>query len=253
MPSSAQGLAERLAQRGGLAGKQVFGALDEHRLAAQSTDCLGHLDAHGATAEGRAALEDPPSCPSPRGWSRRRRARAAPARAARTDRRRSARTTWSAVCRAPSTSTTPVPGEPAAAPQKRDPVVRQPALLTGVGVVGDHEVPPRERGLRRRPRRSPPHCARRARPLPGAAASWTECRPSTSTPRRPARARRSVDAQPTRGQLAGTMLARRAAADDDHVIVGAHVGSPTPARSPTDEPLWPTSVLLISTSVSPLV
>jgi hypothetical protein len=40
-----------------------------------------------------------------------------------------------------------VPGEPAAAADQVDAVVGQPALLAGVGVVGDHEVAPRQRGL----------------------------------------------------------------------------------------------------------
>ena len=41
----------------------------------------------------------------------------------------------------------PGPGEPAAAAQQVDAVVGQPALLAGVGVVGDHEVTPGERRL----------------------------------------------------------------------------------------------------------
>ena len=39
------------------------------------------------------------------------------------------------------------PGEPAGAAHEVDAVVGQPALLAGVGVVGDHEVAPGERGL----------------------------------------------------------------------------------------------------------
>jgi len=39
------------------------------------------------------------------------------------------------------------PGEPAAAAQQVDAVIREPALLCGVGPVRDHEVAPRERGL----------------------------------------------------------------------------------------------------------
>src|SRR5262249_49891383 len=38
-------------------------------------------------------------------------------------------------------------GEPAAAAQEVDAVVREPALLPGVGVVRDHEIAPREHGL----------------------------------------------------------------------------------------------------------
>ncbi len=36
----------------------------------------------------------------------------------------------------------PGPGEPTAPPQQIYAVVRQPSLLAGVGVVGDHEVTP---------------------------------------------------------------------------------------------------------------
>ena len=41
------------------------------------------------------------------------------------------------------------------------------------------------------------------------------------------------DAQAALGQRAGAVLARRAAADDDHVVVAAHVGSSSPACSRT--------------------
>ena len=58
-----------------------------------------------------------------------------------------ASTTCSAVCRSPSTSTAPTPGEPAAAAQQVDAVVLEPALLARVGVVRDHEVAPGERRL----------------------------------------------------------------------------------------------------------
>ena len=102
-----------------------------------------------------------------------------------------ASTTWSAVCATPSTSTAPVAGEPAGAAQQVDAVPCQPALLAGVGVVGDHEVAPGERRLDVDLGASPPPRARRAPPRPAAAASSTGCTPSTSTRRRPARARRS--------------------------------------------------------------
>ena len=100
-----------------------------------------------------------------------------------------ASTTFSAVWRSPSTSTDAGPGEPAAAADQVDPVVGQPALLAGVGVVGDHEVAPGERGLDVDLGAWPPRRARRAPPRPAAAASSTGCRPSRSTRRRPARAR----------------------------------------------------------------
>ena len=146
-----------------------------------------------------------------------------------------ARTTCSAVWRTPSTSTTPVPGEPAAAAQQVDAVVRQPALLPGVGVVGDHEVAPRERRLdvdlrgRRRLARAVHRLARPqqrlrrdARPVGALAADQL--------------ALDDRDAQPALGQRAGAVLAGRAAAQHDHVVVVAHgdlrrVDEPAPARA----------------------
>ena len=69
-----------------------------------------------------------------------------------------ARTTWSAVWRTPSTSTTPGAGQSASAAKQVDAVVGKPALLAGVGVVRDHEVAPGKRrvdvDLGARPRRS---------------------------------------------------------------------------------------------------
>ncbi len=41
----------------------------------------------------------------------------------------------------------PDAGEPTAAAEQGDVVVGQPLLLAGIGVVGDHEVPPRQRPL----------------------------------------------------------------------------------------------------------
>ena len=45
MPSRAQDVAERLAQRCGLAGKHALGHVDERHLAAEAAHGLGHLDA----------------------------------------------------------------------------------------------------------------------------------------------------------------------------------------------------------------
>ena len=83
---------------------------------------------------------------------------------------------------------------------------------------------PRPRPARWRLRRS-----RRARPRRGEAASSTGCRPSTSTRRRRARARRARHAGHLR-RRADAVLARRAAADDDHVVV-AHGAGPGPTRA----------------------
>ena len=124
-----------------------------------------------------------------------------------------ARTTWSAVWRTPSTSTTPGPASRPVPRSRSMPLVGQPALLPGVGVVGDHEVAPGERRLdvdlggRRPPR------ARRGPPRPAAAASSTGCRPSTSTRRRRARAprrRRAGRPRPARPRSARPATRRRA-------------------------------------------
>ena len=57
-PVPAQGLAERLAQRRGLAGQHPVGALDEHRLAAQTPHDLRQLDACGPAAQHEQAARD---------------------------------------------------------------------------------------------------------------------------------------------------------------------------------------------------
>ena len=196
---------------------------DQRDLAAEAADGLRHLDPHRPAAQdeqparyrlhaGRLAVgPDAVELAQPRigGMNG-----SAPL----------ASTTLSALWRSPSTSTTPDAGQPAGAAEQVDPVARQPLLLPGVGVVGDHEVAPRERRLDvdlrgRRARRAPP-----ARPRPAAAASSTGCRRSTSTRHPRARARRSPPAarrRPTRPR----MLTRRAAAEHDHVVVVAHVPS----------------------------
>ena len=144
------------------------------------------------------------------------------------------------------------PGEPAAPAQQVDAIVRKPALLAGVGVVRNHEVTPGKRavdvdlGARRRVTRGV-HCL-----------TWAQQRLRGDAGPVGALATDQLalddrDPKAALRQLAGTVLSRRTAANHDDVKVGAHVGSSTPARSPTAEPLSPTSVLLISTSVSPLV
>ena len=54
----AQGLAERLAQRRRLAGKHTLGALDEHRLAAETPHDLRNLDACGPATQHEQAAGD---------------------------------------------------------------------------------------------------------------------------------------------------------------------------------------------------
>ena len=58
--------------------EQVLGALDDHRLAAEPPHRLGHLDPDRAAAEHQQPARDRLHRRSPRGWSRRRRARAGP-------------------------------------------------------------------------------------------------------------------------------------------------------------------------------
>ena len=119
------------------------------------------------------------------------------------------------------------PGEPAGAAQEVDAVALQPALLPGVGVVGDHEVAPRQRrldvdlrggrGLARgvhRLARSQQGLRRDARPVRALAADQLSLDEG--------------DPQTALGQGAGAVLTRRAAADHDHVVVD--VMSAAPAR-----------------------
>ena len=119
----------------------------------------------------------------------------------------------------------PGPGQPAAAPQQIDAVVRQPALLAGVGVVGDHEVTPGERGV------DVDLGARRR--LASAVHRLTRTQQRLGGNARPVRALASDqlalddrDPQAALGQLTGAVLSGRAAAEDDDVVVGAHVVEP---------------------------
>ena len=185
-----------------------------------------------ARRRGRAAGAGRPSSRSPRGSSRRRRARAGPGSAARSASAPVATTTWSAVWRTPSTSTAPVPASRPLPRSRSMPSSGQPALLAGVGVVRDHEVAPGERrldvdlgGRRRLVRgvhglaRAQQRLRRDARPVRALAADEL--------------ALDERDAQPALGERAGAVLARRAAAEDDDVVVAAHVGSSSPACSRT--------------------
>src|SRR5271165_1100093 len=112
------------------------------------------------------------------------------------------------------------PGQPARAAQQVDAPARQPALLAGIGIVRHHEVPPGQRGchvdLRAR--------ADVARALHRLARAQQRLRRNT----RPVRAfpadqlpLHDGDTQPARSQRRGTMLPRRPAAEDNHVIVPA--------------------------------
>ena len=116
------------------------------------------------------------------------------------------------------------PGQPAGAAQQVDAVVGKPALLSGIGVLGDHEVAPGQRGLhvhlgaRRRLARAVHRLARSqqrlrrdARPVGALAANQL--------------ALHHRHPQPALGERAGAVLARGARAQHDDVVVVAHVTS----------------------------
>src|SRR5204863_4168709 len=115
-------------------------------------------------------------------------------------------------------------GEPAAAAQQRDPLAGEPALLPGVGVLGDHEVAPGEHG--------PDVDLRRGRRV--ARALHRLARPQHAL-RRDARPVRALapdqlalddgDAQPAGGERAGAVLPGGAGAQYDDVAVGAHAAA----------------------------
>ena len=92
-----QHLAERIAERRGLARQHVPAALDERDLSPEAANSLRHLDPHRPAPEDQQPPRDRPSCRSPRGSSRCRRARAAPATGGMIGSAPAARTTCSAV------------------------------------------------------------------------------------------------------------------------------------------------------------
>ena len=205
----------------------MLGALDEGDLAAEAADRLRHLDADRAAAEHEQAARNglhaghlavgPDAVELAQAGDRRH------------DRIGAVRQddVVGGVALAVDLDH-PGPGQPAAAAQQVDAVVRQPALLAGVGVVGDHEVTPGERGLdvdlgaRRRLARAVHRLAGAQQRLGGDA-----CPVGALAPDQLALDER--DPQAPLGQLAGAVLARRATAEDDDVVVGAHVAEPIAA------------------------
>ena len=112
-----------------------------------------------------------------------------------------------------------------------DALVGEPALLPGVGVVRDHVVPPGERSIHVDVR----HRRRFVRGVRGLAGAKQRLRRDA----RPVRALAADelalddrDAQAAGGEGARTVLAGRAGADDDDVVVG-HDGRSVPACSAT--------------------
>ena len=120
------------------------------------------------------------------------------------------------------------PGQPAGPAQQVDALARQPALLPGIGVVGDHEVAPGQRRLDV-DLRAGPRLARGLHRLAGAQQRLgRDARPvGALTPDQ--LALDQGDPQAALGQRPGAVLARRAAAHDDDVVVGVHVLAPCAA------------------------
>ena len=128
-----------------------------------------------------------------------------------------------------------------------DATLREPALLTGVRVVRNHEVAPRERGadvdfgLRRRLAgtvdglaRTQQGFRRNARPLGALAADEL--------------ALDEGDTQPTFSESADTVLAGRATADDDDVIF-AQGGSSVPVCSAAMYAAYPSALLVVTVPI----
>ena len=218
-PVPAQRLAELLAQWRRLAGKHAVGALDQHRLAAQAPHDLRDLDARRPAAQHEQPARD--------GLHARRLAGAPdPLQVAqpgdrRHDRSRAGR--HHDVLRG-------VPGavdvhhagarQPARAAQQVDAPVREPALLAGVGIVRHHEIPPGQRGRSIDPRGG----RRLVRLVRRLARAQQRLRRDASPVRALAADQFSLhegDTQPARGQRCSAVLARRPAAENDHVVVTA--------------------------------
>ena len=124
----------------------MLGALDEHRLPAETTHHLGELHSCRAATQHEQAAGD-------RLHARRLAGAPDPLEVTQPGDRRhegvGARGHHDVFRRVADTVDIDQAGagQPPRPSQKIDAAVRQPALLTGVGVVGDHEVPPGQRGL----------------------------------------------------------------------------------------------------------
>jgi len=212
-------------QRCGLAGEDVLAALDERHHAAEAAHGLGHLDADRPPAQDEQASRDglhashltvaPEALelPQPRDGRNERLG------AVRDD------DLFRGVAHAVDLDHAR-PGEPAGAAQQVDARTRQPALRACVGVVRDHEVTPGKRRLdvdlrtRRRIARGLHRLARAqqrlrrdARPIGALAPDQLPLH--------------EADAQAAFRERGGAVLARRAAADDNDVVVAAHQRAPS--------------------------
>jgi len=213
---------------GGLAGEYVLRALDECRLTAEATHGLRHLDADRPTAQDEQA---------PRNRLHAGRLAAAPdplqvaqAGHGRHDRVCAVREddVLGAVAHAVDLDDTRS-GEPSVATEQVDPLLRQPGLLAGVGVVRHHEVAPRQcrvdvdvRGRRRVPGGlyGLPGTQERLGRNAGPVGAFTAHQLALD----------DGDAKATLSQRPGAVLARRACAEDDDVVVGAHGELLRPSR-----------------------
>ena len=224
-----QDLAECMAQRRGLAGEDVFGPLDQGHLAAEAAHGLGHLGPDGSAAEyqqpPRDGLHAGHLAVAPDAIE------LAQARDGRHDRIRAGGQDHvpGGVAHAVDLHHAR-PGQSAGAAQQVDALARQPALLPGIGVVGDHEVAIGERRLDV-DLRAGSRIARVLHRLTGAQQRLG----------RDARVVRALtpdqlaldegDPQAALGQRPGAVLTRRAAAHDDDVVVGVHVLAPCAAAA----------------------
>ena len=227
-PVAVQHLAERIAERRRLAGQDVRAALDDRDLAAEAAHGLRQLDAdrpaaeheqpprHGLHAGRLAVRPDAVELAQPRHGRHER------VGAVRQD----------DVLRG-VTAAVDLDGagarQRAAPPDQVDPVLGEPALLPGVGVVRDHEVAPRERCLDV-DRRRRGGVVRGVRRLAG---PQERLRRDAGPVRALAADQLALDerhAKTAFGERPGAVLTGRAAADHDHVVV-AHSGSSFPACS----------------------
>ncbi len=228
---ASQHLAECLTQRRRLTGQHVLGHVDDRRLAAEPAHGLRDLDAHRPATEDQQAARE---------RLHRRRIAAGPnaVELAQTRDRRDHRIgavgknhVVSGVAHAVDLDDART-REPPGAAQQVDAAIGQPALLPGVRVVGHHEVAP---GKRRLDIDLGTRC-RLTRRMDRLTRSQQRLRRDTGPVRALAANELALHDPHTQAGLrerAGTMLARRAAAEHDHVIVAAHCGSSSPARSRT--------------------